>query len=279
VNAVIEHSAPQTALEIRSQVNRIQEVMIAVFKPDVHYGRIPGAGDKPVLFKPGAEKLCATFRIAPEYRIDDLGGSDEVRYRVTCVGRHQGTGIALGEGSGEASTNEEKYKWRSAVCHAEWEAAEVDRRRVKYKKSDGRSGSDHYTIEQVRTEPSDLANTVLKMAQKRALVAMTLVVTAASDCFTQDLEDMSPEVRDAVVESDAPRGKPATAAPQAAAPAAGAPTGCATPPQVKLLRTKLDQAGVPEVVFLDTFEINTLKELPFARVNDALAWIRANGNG
>jgi hypothetical protein len=42
----------------------------------------------------------------------------------------------------------------------------------------------------VRTEPADLANTVLKMACKRAKMAMVLNVTAASDCFTQDLEDL-----------------------------------------------------------------------------------------
>ena len=34
-------------------------------------------------------------------------------------------------------------------------------------------------------------NTVLKMAKKRALVDAVLTATAASDIFTQDLEDIS----------------------------------------------------------------------------------------
>lgn len=38
-------------------------------------------------------------------------------------------------------------------------------------------------------EISDLANTILKMAQKRALVAATLIATGLSEYFTQDIDD------------------------------------------------------------------------------------------
>jgi len=41
--------------------------------------------------------------------------------------------------------------------------------------------------------PADYYNTVVKMGKKRAFVDATLTVTAASDIFSQDLEDM-PEV-------------------------------------------------------------------------------------
>lgn len=275
MNAVVEYrsgTTPQTAIEIRQHVNRVQEVMRAVFKADTHFGRIPGAGDKPTLFKPGAEVLCMTFRIAPEFRIDDLSVSDEIRYRVTCIGRHQTTGVALGEGAGEASTAEEKYKWRAAVCDEEFEAADIDRRRVKYGK---KSGGGHYTVKQIRTNPADLANTVLKMGCKRALVAMTLNVTAASDCFTQDIEDMPEELRPHAGEGDEPRGKPATARPQAKAAPAPAPAagGAATEKQIKLIRTKLDQAGMSAEDLCGHFNLAALTDLPFASVNDALAYI------
>ena len=40
-------------------------------------------------------------------------------------------------------------------------------------------------------DPSDLDNTILKMGCKRSLVAAILNGTAASDCFTQDLEDLN----------------------------------------------------------------------------------------
>jgi hypothetical protein len=274
----------QTAVEIRSHVNRIQEVMTAVFIENVHFGTIPGTGDKRSLYKPGAEVICMTFRIAPRFRVEDLSTTDEIRYRVTCEGVHQTTGTVLGEGVGEASTGEEKYKWRAAVVQAEWEDTPVDRRRLKYKKSDGRDGKDHYTISQIRTEPADLANTVLKMACKRALVAMCLVTTAASDCFTQDLEDLPEELRGATEtdESGEPRRtrqrKPATRAPQgrSGGGGGGGGSGFATEPQVKLLGVRLRTANIPEEIFCDEFKIDALAALPFGKVNDALEWIKNN---
>jgi hypothetical protein len=189
----------QTADDIKAQVNRIQEVMKAVMKgpskdqPNgVHYGVIPGT-DKPTLLKPGAEVLQATFRIAPSYDVLDLSTPDCIRYRVTATGTHQLTGIVLGAGMGEASSNEEKYKWRKA-SNKEFDLAPVDRRRVKYgyNKAERRE----YEIKQVRTEIADVANTILKMACKRAQVAMILNVTAASDIFHQDLEEMPEEMID-----------------------------------------------------------------------------------
>ena len=51
-------------------------------------------------------------------------------------------------------------------------------------------------MQQVRTNPADIANTVLKMAKKRAQIDLTLTATAASDCFTQDVEDLPEELRD-----------------------------------------------------------------------------------
>lgn len=286
MNAVIEHrggavATAQTAAEIRAHVNRIQEVMHAVFKEGVHYGRIPGAGDKPVLYKPGAEVICTTFRIAVEFRVEDAGSSDEIRYRVTAVGRHQTTGIVLGEGVGEASTSEEKYRWRAAVCDEEFDDTDYERRRLKWKK--GWDGKPATSVKQVRTEPADLANTVLKMACKRALVAMCLITTAASDCFSQDIEDMPDEIREAVTSGDGepvkPRGKPATAAPKAKSEGPGGGTGVATEPQVKLLRVKCEKSGLPEESLCEHFEIDALEALPFAKVNDALAWIREAAGG
>ena len=42
--------------------------------------------------------------------------------------------------------------------------------------------------------PADHYNTVLKMAKKRALVDAVLTATAASDIFTQDLEDITANI-------------------------------------------------------------------------------------
>lgn len=190
-SSIVPSSGRMSVAEVTQHAIAVQEVMRAVMKEGEHYGKIPGT-EKPTLYKAGAEKLCMTFRIADEYRIEDLSTDDLIRYRVACVGRHQTTSIELGSGMGEGSTGEEKYRWRRAVCKEEFEATPAAMRRTKYAR--GKNNS-FYTIEQIRTDPSDLANTVLKMACKRAKMAMVLNVTAASDCFTQDLEDLDDTLR------------------------------------------------------------------------------------
>lgn len=198
MNAVVEvdtasmvpaKSANPTA-DVVTHAKTVQQVMQAVMKPNVHYGAIPGAGDKPTLLKAGAEVLCMTFRIADQYVVSDLSSAGVIRYRVNCIGEHQTSGATLGSGLGECSTDEEKYRWRKAVCNEEFEATPEAHRRVKF----GRKQGGHYTVQQIRTEPADLANTVLKMACKRAKIAMVLNVTAASDMFSQDLEDLDAEL-------------------------------------------------------------------------------------
>lgn len=195
-SGLVASAGRMTVAEVTQHVIAVQEVMKAVMKKDVHYGVIPFT-DKPTLYKAGAEVLCMTFRIADSYRIEDLSSDDSIRYRVTCVGTHQITGVELGTGMGEGSTSEEKYKWRKAVCKEEFDLTLPTMRRVKFAKG---KGGTTYKNEQVRTEPADLANTVLKMACKRAKMAMVLNVTAASDCFTQDIEDLTEELREQLVD-------------------------------------------------------------------------------
>lgn len=182
---LVRYEQPATAVEIRQNVNLIQEVMKAVMKDGTHYGTIPGT-PKPTLYKPGAEKIFMTFRIAGKPEVEDLSTSDEIRYRVTFNASSQAASLFLGAGNGECSSDEEKYKWRKPVCDEEWEEAAEDERREVWKKSGGKAAK----IKQVRIRPADIANTILKMATKRAMVAACLLVTAASDVFDQDIEDL-----------------------------------------------------------------------------------------
>jgi hypothetical protein len=187
-------------------------------------------------------------------------------------------GVVLGEGMGEASSNEEKYKWRNAVCDEEFNDAPEDRKRVKWQK--GGQNSTAYQRIQIRTEPADIANTVLKMACKRAQIAMTINVTGCSDMFTQDLEDMPDEVRDGMNQEGGDpqqpqrRGKPATQAPRARTNGNGGNGGgrC-TEKQAAMVARKLDEAGIREADFLTQFNVNAVAELPFAKVDEALQWI------
>lgn len=184
---VREERKPLTAAEMVDQVRLIQEVMNAVMVKDVHYGVIPGT-PKPTLYKAGAEKLLSTFNIGvdPREEITDLSSNDEIRYRVLVKGFSRVDGDLFGVGLGECSSNEEKYKWRKPVCDEEFDETPTDRKRIAWKRGD----KGPYQQKQVRMNPIDVANTILKMAKKRGLIDMTLTVTAASDIFDQDIEDL-----------------------------------------------------------------------------------------
>jgi hypothetical protein len=103
-------------------------------------------------------------------------------------------------------------------------------------------------------------NKSLKMAIKSAMIDATLRMAGLSEIFTQDLEDMP--LQDGDVRAPAP-----------AAPPPVQTERLATDRQVKLLRVKLDQAGIPESEFLEKFGIGDLSDLPFSKVSPALHWI------
>jgi hypothetical protein len=189
-----------TAKDVQAQINLIQEVMANTMKEGVHYGKVPGCGDKPALFKPGAEKILATFRLSANPDIEDLSTVDEIRYRIKAEIQSAGGNI-IGYGVGEASSSEDKYKWRKAVCEAEFDETPEDRKREKWKK--GYGNAKDYKIKQVRTDIADIANTILKMAKKRSLVDGCLTTTACSDIFEQDIEDL-----DGVIDMDKKSKKP-----------------------------------------------------------------------
>ena len=188
-----EFGTLSTAQMIARQ-QKIQEVAAAVMTEGVHYGKIPGTGDRNTLLKPGAEILCSTFGIAlRDPIVVDLSTHDEIRYRVTVQGESMVSGVLVGSGIGECSTAEEKYRWKKPACDAEWDATPGDQRREKWAK-DGKKWK------QIRTNPADLANTVLKMAKKRALVDFCLTALGASDAFSQDVEDLPEEIAAEIAE-------------------------------------------------------------------------------
>lgn len=201
-----------TAAHVRAQVNLIQDVMRSVMFDGTHYGKIPGT-QSVSLYKAGAEKLMATFRLAAKPEVEDLSRDGEVHYRVT-VNLLSPTGQFLGAGIGECSSREDKYAWRAMICQEEFDATPENRRRIKFSKYQGRVEQK----KQIRTNPSDVANTILKMAKKRAQVDAVITVTAASDIFTQDIEDLPDELREQVAEDARSRARPGAQATQRIVP-------------------------------------------------------------
>ena len=215
---------PATVAELKQQIGIIHQVLTDVMKNETHYGVVPGCGKKQVLLKPGAELIMTLFRIGSELTVEEFSDGFDVRYRVTARGFHIPTGNTIGYGIGEASTSEKKYKWRAAVCHEEYEATPETRRQIAYIKD---FKGNVTPTEQVRQNPADILNTVLKMAKKRAQVDLCLTATACSDIFVQDIDD--PDTNDACgaaeQEQKAPQNRYRQPQQRAAAPAANAPQG------------------------------------------------------
>ncbi len=250
----VQEYKPLTAVELQAQVNTIQHVMKQVMKSGVHYGIIPGCKE-PSLFKPGAEKIMATFRLSPEIEITDKSDADQVRYQIK-LRLKSPSGFYVGEGVGECSSNEEKYKWRKAICDEEFDECAPDRRREKWSK--GWQNKPNYKAKQIRTESADLANTILKMAKKRALIDAVLTATGASDCFTQDIEDLPEEY----INQEAPQGKQQEQ------------IVCVGDADIKRLRDALLIADYSEENFCRAAGIKAIEQMALNRLAEALAHIQ-----
>lgn len=202
--------------DVVAQVQKIQKLMGAVMHEGEHYGKLPGT-EKPSLYQPGAQKLNFVFRLGDRNtkieQVDLPHGHRE--YRVTLDIVHIPSGMILAQGVGSCSTREAKYRWRKQ--YTEEQVGSVPKEYWKASKDDFKArqdilanmfGAGSYRTRKVsgqwvvlriegdgeRIENPDIAdtyNTVLKMAHKRAYVYGTIKATAASDLFTQDLEDFA----------------------------------------------------------------------------------------
>jgi hypothetical protein len=212
-------------MDIKTAVERVQairEMKELLLKPssdgqaDGDYGVIPGT-NKPTLFKPGAEKICAFFGYVPYYDLlaggcedwlgDQHAGEPLFYYHVRCILARGG--VPVGQGTGSASSWESKYRYRTQnrqcpACRKET----IIKGRAEYgggwlcfvkkggcgeKFADGDQAIEGQATGQIANENVfDLVNTVQKMADKRAYVAATLSATGASQWFTQDMEDAPP---------------------------------------------------------------------------------------
>jgi hypothetical protein len=159
------NQAPLGALnlvEYRNTRTLLLQVMHQEMKPGIDYGVTPGTSGKPSLWKPGAEKLVSMFAFAPSFAAEcERHDGGHRTYTIKCTLKHRGTETFLGDADAVCSTLETKYASRKAP--------DGDRR--------------------IPNNPADFYNTCMKMGAKRALIAVVLFVTGASDIFTQDLDD------------------------------------------------------------------------------------------
>lgn len=264
-----------TVGQLKANRQLMKDAMAELMEVGVHYGKVPGT-DKPTLLKPGAELLFVVFRVTGEPIVEDLSDEDCIRYRVKMRAVHTPSGQTVGWGVGECSTDEDKYKWRRAISQSEWDETPEVRRRWNFKSQ----------VNQVRTNPADAANTILKMAEKRAKCDAALSFSACSDVFNQDLDDIAEWLREketgeagdlpenTKAGTRAPQKKTATA--QAAGPgrAAADPAGKVNDAQLSVLISQMDHSGVSEKTILEKFAIDAMADLPFGKLNEAIQFCR-----
>jgi len=248
----------EVALERRTA---IVEFTKRIMVPDQDFGVIPGA-NKPTLLKPGAEKLCCFFGLEPEFTemIEDCDWTGErhagemfyyIRYRCRLLR----DGRVLGVGEGSCNSWEKKYRWRQSSRKCPQCGQEAIIAGKKFKESDPATWlcwrkkggcnakfeiNDPAIADQAignipNPDIADTVNTIQKMAQKRALVAATLIATGASEFFTQDVEDRS--TGDDIDTGDHPKGT------QAAADhvANGKIQNLSDPPELKIFLDGIDK--------------------------------------
>lgn len=154
------------ANEVIAAQDATRDLIAKALKKGRDFGNIPGTG-KPTLFKAGAERVALAFGcfarfVTVEREIDhdrvvnyvkkgkEARSYGLYRYVIECQMVHRESGEVVGAFIGSCSSMESKY---------------IDR-------------------------PRDVENTVLKMAEKRALVGAGLTTFGLSDQFTQDVEDL-----------------------------------------------------------------------------------------
>lgn len=189
-----------------------KEFIDSVLKINVDYGTIPGS-KKQALLKPGAEKLSSFFGLSPvfedvvtveDWEGKDHGGEPFFHYRQKCTLHRGNRIIASSDGSCNSWEKKYRYRWQNRKCPTCGQEAIIKGKEeygggwVCFKKKggcgakfkDGDESIESQAVGLIKNEDvAEQVNTILKMAQKRALVAAVLIATNASDYFTQDIED------------------------------------------------------------------------------------------
>lgn len=175
--------------QVKSSVQELDQFYKGLMKKNIDYGIIPGTL-KPSLYKSGAELLRLRFGFHPTFKIDKgLTNIKEgfIEYDIVCS--LEQNDIVVAEGVGNCNSLENKYKYRWLYTWDLPKDFDKDKAFTTYgaTKKDKKNRTQYRILNE---NPSDLANTILKMSKKRAFIDAIITATGASRIFTQDVEDM-----------------------------------------------------------------------------------------
>jgi hypothetical protein len=175
--------------DMKQKYDFLQVFFKEIMVKDEDFGTVPGT-QKATLYKPGAEKLCELYGFAALVKSkteerDFETGWYRVEFTLQLV--HRASGVVIGEGVGECSTFESKYRYRWVSENKV--PSYLDKEDLLFEEKEGTYGP----YRSYRIPNEDLFsqwNTVLKMAYKRAYVGITLQCTRSSGIFTQEEAEM-----------------------------------------------------------------------------------------
>lgn len=253
--------------------DRIAALTDKLLVKGVDYGHVPGI-KKPFLQKPGADKLANFYGLAVRFEADrvegtrividglptDLWNSPPLAYHVRAyVHLRDFDGPVVGMGFGEANSWEPKYRWLDGkpscpLCGREGLVKGKEDGKLQGKWwCPGWKGGCNQTFEAAddriakpgkveNSDPYGLANTLVKMGEKRAGVDGILRVTGTSGFFTQD-ED-SPSVQAQADDAPTAEPDPAPRRVEGIEVARGGKANAPTKEQIDRLRTVAKEKGL-----------------------------------
>lgn len=187
--SLIEDINIKAVSETVQKVRTLQSTLKNILTDGHDYGKIPGCGDKATLLKPGAEKILMAMGITATYELvehtEKFDGLGFFAYTVKCILNKNG--IKITEGLGHANSKEKK--WAFEFVNEKDLPDGTNKDLLKKKKYESQYGGTYYKYE-VEADANSKANTILKMAKKRAQIDAVLSVASLSEIFTQDFDDL-----------------------------------------------------------------------------------------
>lgn len=214
--------------QMRQRKEAIRKFIAEEMVAGEDFGPIPGTNGKDVLLKPGAEKLIRLFTYTASFTevkvVEDWTGKNHdgepfLFYKIKCSIHKDGR--FMGDADGSCNSWEKKYRYikKQRVCPS------CGLETVFVSKGDGgffcwknKGGCGRQFVkgtpectsmekqgagQALDPDVADKANTIMKMAEKRALTAACLIVVGASEFFTQDIEPERPAPQERPQQSSA----------------------------------------------------------------------------
>ena len=173
-NEITIENAEQHSTEIAPRLNAMQhiaDIIKSALKEGINndYSTIPGT-NKPTLLQPGARKVALLFGLTPEYKATDK----VVDYNVKWI---------------EKKLNYQTKQWYQTEVqgHFEYEY-QVD---LKDRNGNLIASGVGSCCNREKGKSDMPANSIMKMAKKRAFVDAVLSIANLSELFTQDMEELN----------------------------------------------------------------------------------------